>query len=76
MPILSVLRFRVAVGLDHFAGLDIDGVEDYRAFSVPAGTSLALDLEPPFVGQSAIEIVFASQVSGAHHPHPSLIDAG
>jgi hypothetical protein len=51
---------------NHFACLDVDGVEDHCALDEPAGTSLALDLEPPIVGQSAVEGVAASQVDRRH----------
>lgn len=55
MPILPVSWFGEASSIYYLAGLDVDGVESYRARLVPAGTSLALNLEPPFVGQSAVK---------------------
>lgn len=55
MPLLSVFWFGEAVGLDYLAGRDVDGVEDHLALGVPASSAIALDLEPPIVGQSAVE---------------------
>lgn len=66
MPLLSVLRFSEGSCTDYFACLDVDGVENDSALDEPASPSLALNLKPPIVGQSAVECGAASQVDGRH----------
>lgn len=51
--LLLFTRFSELLGADYLTCLDVDGVEDNCARSVPASPSLALNLQPPIVGQSA-----------------------
>lgn len=73
--LLLFTRFSKLLGADYLTCLDVDGVENYRALDVTAAPSIALDLKPPIVGQSAEEGALASKIYCAHFLTASLIDA-